>query len=215
MSTHVEWYQAWHWKHCFLSSGSLQTQLISTDSFVRHMWYGTPWCFWEWNHSPRFQTADVVLMHSTLVISLICWIQSMTQINGICQWRQTTITAPHLLLYLFIGQSDCTPWIYNVMPAYCVWTWFVKHAVKDIDCFRIDIVFMQTQCDPLFKICTKVDFARTTSGPVTEGSLTPSILGKSLLSRIWPAPICCACSYNVETLFPQFVIYTCTTRPEQ
>ena len=176
MSTHVEWYQAWHWKHCFLSSGSLQTQLISTDSFVRHMWYGT------------------------LVISLICWIQSMTQINGICQWRQTTITAPHLLLYLFIGQSDCTPWIYNVMPAYCVWTWFVKHAVKDIDCFRIDIVFMQTQCDPLFKICTKVDFARTTSGPVTEGSLTPSILGKSLLSRIWPAPICCAyCSYNVET----------------
>lgn len=138
MSTHVEWYQAWHWKHCFLSSGSLQTQLISTDSFVRHMWYGTPWCFWEWNHSPRFQTADVVLMHSTLVISLICWIQSMTQINGICQWRQTTITAPHLLLYLFIGQSDCTPWIYNVMPAYCVWTWFVKHAVKDIDCFRIE-----------------------------------------------------------------------------
>ena len=52
--------------------------------------------------------------------------------------------------------------------------------VPKLNC--VEIVLKHTQSDPLFTICTNSNVARTTSGPLTTGSIRPSTNGNSLLS---------------------------------
>ena len=63
----------------------------------------------------------------------------------------------------------------------------------------VAIVLRQTQCEPVFMICTNSLMAGVTNAPTITGSLRPSTRGNFCFRRIWPA--CISESHSHVVLF--------------